>query len=159
MEKKDIKEESNTKYSGKKRIIYSRSDVNITKTKLISDMSNIPKEYYEDIYDLINKFKNGTLGTKKIKTILSGNKSDGHIELKGDGVRVILKYVNNNIYNVLGAFIKKANNDMNTYRIIISRKTPDISTEKKLATQLELSKQTEEELEKIVKEKGRKNGR
>ena len=37
--------------------------------------------------------------------------------------------------------------------------TPDISTEEKLNTHLKLSELTEKELERLVTEKGRKNGR
>lgn len=143
----------------KRRLIYSRSDTNIIKAKIISDMSNISYEYYQNIYDLLEEFKQGTLGNKKIKTIQVGNKSLGHIELKNDNVRIILKRVKDNIYNVLGVFIKKANNDMGEYRTITNRQTPDISTDAKLQRQLELSAITEEELAKIVEEKARKNGR
>lgn len=142
-----------------KRLIYSRTDINITKAKFISDMSNIPYEYYENIYDLLMKFKTGTLGNKKIKTIQVGNKNQGHIELKDDNIRIILKRVKDNIYSVLGVLIKKANNDMGNYRIITNRITPDISTEEKLIKQLELSEITEKEIYKLVQEKARKNGR
>lgn len=152
-------QEECTEYNQEKRLTYSRSEVNITKAKIISDMSNIPYEYYEEIYNLIIKFKDGILGNKKIKTIKVGSKSQGHIELKDDNARVILKRVRDNVYNVLGVLIKKANNDMEGYKIITNRITPDVSTDKLLSYQLELSKITEKEIEKLVEEKARKNGR
>lgn len=151
--------ETEEKETDKKTLIYSRTDANITKSKLISDMSDISYEYYENIYDLLMGFKDGRIGNKKIKTIQVGNKSQGHIELKDDNIRIVLKHVKDNIYNVLGVLIKKANNDMSGYRIICNRATPDISTLDKLKRQLELSEITEKELYKLVQEKGRKNGR
>ena len=122
-------------------------------------MSNISYEDYEIIFDLINKFKDGTLGNKKIKTIKVGSKSQGHIEMKDDQVRDILKRVKDNIYCVLGVLIKKADNEMEGYKTITSRETPNVSTDKLLENQLALSEKTEEELEKLIKEKARKNGR
>lgn len=145
--------------SEERRLIYSRSTQNITNAKILSDMRNFPYENYEKIEQLIFQFKEGSLGSKKIKTIHKGNKSDGHIELKDDDIRIVLRRVKENIYCVLGVFIKKANNDTNTYRIMTNRMTPDISSDEKLSMQLELSKYTEEELSKLVKEKSRKNGR
>lgn len=142
-----------------RKLIYSRSIHDITQAKIISDMGTFPYENYENIENLIIQFKDGTLGNKKIKTIKKGNKSDGHIELKNDNIRIVLRRVQDNIYCVLGVFIKKANNDSNAYRTITNRMTPDVSTDDKLYTQLELAKHTEEELKKIVKEKSRKNGR
>lgn len=142
-----------------RKLIYSCSYRDVTQAKIISDMGNFPYENYEDIENLIIQFKEGTLGNKKIKTIKKGNKSDGHIELKNDNIRIILRRVKDNIYCVLGVFIKKANNDMNTYRIMTNRMTPDINSDEKLSMQLELSKHTEAQLHELVKEKSRTNGR
>ena len=142
-----------------RRLIYSRSIHDITKAKIISDMGNFAYENYEDVENLIIQFKSGNLGNKKIKTIKKGNKSDGHIELKNDNIRVILRRVKDNVYCLLGVFIKKATNDMGMYRTMTNRMTPDISTDEKLNMQLELAKHTEEDLHKLVKEKSRTNGR
>lgn len=155
----EVEDEEPINEASKKILIYSRSEINLTKDKIISDMSDIPYEYYENIYDLLVKFKEGKIGNKKIKPIIVGNKSQGHFELKDDNIRIVLKHVKDNIYNVFGVLIKKANNDMNGYKIINSRTIPDISTEDKLKRQLELSEITEKELYRIVQEKGRRNGR
>jgi len=48
---------------------------------------------------------------------------------------------------------------MSTYRTITDRKIPDISTNEQLQIQLDLASLTEEELERLVREKSRKNGR
>ena len=145
--------------SKEKRLIYSRSNVNITKAKLISDMADIPYEYYETVYDLITKFKNGTIGIKELKTLTSHKQFRGHLELKYDQVRIIIKHVKDNIYNVLGVFAKKDDNDIPMYRVMTNRMTSDVSTDKLLSHQLELSEITEKELEELVKEKSRKGTR
>lgn len=142
--------------SKEKILIYSRSNVNATKAKLISDMSDIPYEYYETVYDLISKFKNGTIGIKELKALTSHKQFRGHLELKYDQVRIIIKHVKDNIYNVLGAFAKKDDNDIPMYRTMTNRITPDVSTDKLLSYQLELSEITEKELNQLIKEKGRK---
>jgi len=143
-----------------KRLIYTHSKSNNQKAKILSDIHHDASyEYYEEIYELIVKFKNGTLGNNKIKTIQKGNKSSGYIELKDDNIRIILRRIKDNIYCVLGLLIKKANNDMSTYRTITDRKIPDISTNEQLQIQLDLASLTEEELERLVREKSRKNGR
>lgn len=145
-----------------KRFIYSRSDVNINKTKLISDMGDIDYEYYEDIYNLLMSFKNGTIGNKQVKLIskaIYGDSGRVLIELKDFNIRIVLQYIKDDIYSVNGVFIKKANTNLPMYNKMKARNAPDVSTEEKLNYQLELAKQTEQELEDLVKNKGRKNGR
>ena len=125
-------------------------------------MSVIPYENYQEIYDLLMNFKNGNISNKMIKTIHNANKNaknDGYKELKSDDIRIIIKHLRENIYCVVGVFIKKANNEPTMCRKIMNRMIPDISTEEKLTTQLELSKMYEEELSELVEEKARTNGR
>lgn len=152
-------ETTNIDYQIEKRFIYSHSNTNIKKARLISDMDDIPYEYYDRVYDLMTRFKNGTIGTKEFKVLTSHRKFRGHLELRYDQVRIVLKHVKDNIYNVLGVFAKKANNDMTMYGRIINRMIPDVDTNNKLEIQLELAIHTEEELEKLVKEKARKGTR
>lgn len=140
-------------------LIYSYSKSNITKAKIISDLSDISYEYYDDIYDLITSFKNGTISQKEIKQLIGDKRLKGKLELKRDQIRIVFKHVKDNIYNVYGVFIKKDDNDLKTYAKLVTRIIPDISDKNKLNKQLELSKHTEELLENIIKEKGRKNGR
>lgn len=152
-------EEENIKPQEEKKLIYSRSEVNITKAKIISDMDDVPHEYYDTVNDLLTRFKNGTINKKEFKALTNNKNFKGYLELKYDQVRIVLKHVHDNVYAVLGVFAKKTNNDMNMYERIINRSIPKIDTKSKLATQLELSKITEEELEKIFKEKARKGTR
>lgn len=139
-----------------KKLIYSRSETNIHRTRLIHDLDNVPYEYYNTIYDLITRFKNGSLARSECKALKQLNK---HMELRHDQVRIILKHVKDDIYNVLGVFTKKSDNDIHMYSRIVNRTIPQIDTEEKLTMQLELSEQTEKELETIVKDKGRKGTR
>ena len=142
-----------------KILIYSRSDINIYRTRLISDMDDIPQEYYDTIYTLIESFKQGTLSKKEIKALSQSNTIKGLIELRYDQVRIALKHVRDNIYVVLGAFAKKADNDIFAYETIAKRSTPNINTEESLNFQLELSEQTEKELKELVETHGRKGTR
>lgn len=155
----DDTETKNIDYQQEKRLIYSHSNTNMNKARLISDMSDIPYEYYDRVYDLITRFKNGTIGIKEFKALTSHRKFRGHLELRYDQVRIILKHISGNIYNILGVFAKKTNNDMTMYGRIINRMIPDVDTNKKLEIQLELATRTEKELENLVKEKGRKGTR
>jgi hypothetical protein len=44
----------------------------------------------------------------------------GYIELRYDQVRIILKHIKDNIYNVYGVFAKKDDNDVNMYKTIVA---------------------------------------
>lgn len=140
-------------------LIYSHSNSNITKTRFISDMNNIAFEFYQEIYDLLSKFKDGTLSKKKMKRILNGNNKQGNLELKDDDIRIIIKRIKGNVYAIQGVFIKKDNNDMSMYRKVINRPLPEINNDSDLAKYLEISKVVHQEIEKLVQEKARKNGR
>ena len=52
-----------------KLLIYSTSKVNPLNAKIISDLKDIPEEYYENIINLINGFKYGTLPNGSIKML------------------------------------------------------------------------------------------
>lgn len=146
-------------YQNKKRLIYTHSVTNITKARIIADMHDLSDQYYHDTYDLITRFKNGTLTANECKMLHNHKKLCGHIELRDDQIRIIIKHIRDDIYCVLGVFAKKSDNDTRKYGTIINRGTPDITTEEKINMQLELANKTEEELEKLVKEKGRKGSR
>jgi len=142
-----------------KRLIYSHTETNILKSRLITDMGNIPKEYYEDIYDLLDRFKKGELTNTEVKILKNHGETCRHTELKHDSIRIILKHAKDDIYIVTGVFLKKATNDEHTYKRIKGRALPSIDTDEKITMYLDLAKQVEEELYALVKEKGRKNHR
>lgn len=142
-----------------KILIYAHSGVNINKVKLISDMSNIPNEYYDTVYDLINRFKIGTLQPSEFKYLRNHKGFSGVFELRYDQVRIVLKHAKDNIYGILGVFAKKSDNDILMYRLMTSRIMPDISNDRLLSYELELSKNIESELALLVQQKGRKGTR
>lgn len=81
------------------------------------------------------------------------------MELKYDQVRIVFKHIKNNIYNVVGVFAKKANNDMTMYQTMANRMIPDVTTEEKLNKQLELGEITLKQLTDLVEVKRRKGTR
>jgi hypothetical protein len=141
------------------QLIYAHSEVNVSKSRLIADMSDIPYEYYSTVYDLLDGFKNGKLSKKEIKTLSNSRKIKGHIELRYDQVRIILKHVKDNIYCVLGVFVKKSDNDRSSYKSIAERNLPNIKTEQDIESQLALSEYVEKELKNLVNTESRKGTR
>ena len=137
-------------------LVYAHSSINYTKSKLILDMKDIPYEYYDRVYQLINDFKNNELSHKQIKKLTAAN---NFLEIKDDQVRIVFKHISDNIYAIMGVFAKKANNDMMMFKTLINRIVPDISDDKKYQIELGLAEKTEKELEELVQEKGRKGTR
>lgn len=150
-EKKELKET--------KRLIYSTSLANPTKAKIIGDVDYIPKEYYSRVYELITNFISGTSAPGEIKPLNNNRRTKGMFELKDDQVRIVFKHIKNNIYNIMGVFVKKANNDMTMYQTMANRMIPDVSTEEKLAKQLEIGELTNKQLKELLLTKGRKGTR
>ena len=142
-----------------KRFIYSASPSNPTNAKIIKDIDDVPKEYYDTVLDLINKFKDGTIAKKEYKKLTKNKRLIRFSELKRDQVRIVLKHIKDNIYNIMGVFVKKNDNDNTMYQTMANRIIPDTSTEDKLNNQLELAIYTEDKLADLVKEKGRKGTR
>lgn len=141
-----------------RRLIYATSPTNIKKARLISDMDDIPKEYYEKIGELLVDFKSRKRDKKIIK-YLDDKSGKTNQELKDDQVRIIIKRIKDDIYVVTGAFVKKDNNDRKTYAKFKNRIIPKIDTETQMQIYLELAKQVEIELENKIKEEGRKGTR
>lgn len=155
----EINDEEEQEIGEEKILVYSTSPANPTKAKMISDMSDVPHEYYDTVLDLILKFKDGTISKTEVKHLTNNKKLVRYMELKRDQVRIVFKHVKENIYNVNGVFVKKADNDNTMYQVMASRSIQDISTEDKLNRAIALGKHTEEELSHYVKEKGRKGTR
>ena len=152
-------EEIQDELQGEKKLIFSTSLVNPTKAKIIGDMDNVPYEYYDTALELINNFINGQSANGEVKHLKNNRKLIGFMELKYDQVRIVFKHIKDNIYNVVGVFAKKANNDMTMYQIMANRMIPDVSTEEKLNKQLELGEITIKQLTDLVKTKSRKGTR
>ena len=142
-----------------KKLIFSHSNVNPSNSKFMADMDDIPYEYYDTVIDLISRFKTGELQRAEIKTLKNAGFLKGVIELRYDQVRIVMKHVKDDVYNVFGVFAKKDDNDIPMYRIMANRAIPDVSNEQLLEFELELSKNVENKLSVLVKEKGRKGTR
>lgn len=152
-------EEEKEELKETKKIIYSTSLVNPTKAKIIGDMDNVPYEYYNTALELINNFINGQSANGEVKHLKKDGNSVGFMELRSDQVRIVFKHIKDNIYNIIGAFAKKTNNDTTMYQTMFSRMLPDISTEEKLSKQLEIGELTNKQLNELLLTKGRKGTR
>lgn len=122
-------------------------------------MDNVPYEYYNTALELINNFINGQSANGEVKHLKKDGNSVGFMELRSDQVRIVFKHIKDNIYNIIGAFAKKTNNDTTMYQTMFSRMLPDISTEEKLSKQLEIGELTNKQLNELLLTKGRKGTR
>ena len=145
--------------TAEKRIIFTHSNTDIAKAKIINDMDGIPYEYYDKISELINGFIYGNLTRNEIKPLNIGYKTSNYFELKNDQIRIIMKHINDNVYCVMGVFAKKSDNLRKEYRNMTSRTTPKVETEERLNLYLQLSDKVLEELDLKIKEKSRKGTR
>ncbi|MGN1379726.1 MAG: hypothetical protein ACI4XR_05000 [Bacilli bacterium] len=123
-EKDDENEKEDINNLNTKKIIYASSEVNPLNAKIISDLKNIPEEYYESILDLLINFKNNTLPKSKIKRLINNGKLSYLYEIKEFQTRIIFKRVQDDIICILGIFIKKDNNDIKEYKNIARRTIP-----------------------------------
>lgn len=122
-------------------------------------MDSVPYEYYNTVLELISNFVSGKNAKGEVKHLKNNGKLVGFMELKYDQVRIVFKHIKNNIYNVVGVFAKKANNDMTMYQTMANRMIPDVTTEEKLNKQLELGEITLKQLTNLVEVKSRKGTR
>ena len=159
-EEVDISEEALEETNKENKVlIYAHSQVQITKSRIMADMKDVPNEYYEKVSTLLNSFKDGTIEKLKIKHLERKKGSYGFTELKDDQIRIVIKQVKNNVYCVLGVFVKKSDNDHVSYTSLVNRPMPSINTPEELEAEITLAKLTEDELDKMVTEKSRKGTR
>lgn len=154
-----LTDEEEKELQDEKRLVYSTSLANPTKAKIIGDIEYVPKEYYTTILDLITRFKKGTTVRGEVKPLGNNKKLKKIMELRSDQVRIIFKHVKDNIYNIMGVFTKKDDNNIMMYQTIANRIVTDISSDIKLKRALDIAEITEKELENIVQTKGRKGTR
>lgn len=143
-----------------RKVIYAASEVNPTKAKIISDMEDVPKEYYQDVYDLIMKFKKGNLAKSECKSLTNNSsKISSCKELKDDQIRIIFRHIQDNVYAIMGVSTKKDDNDIKMYRNMSRRKPPVIKNNTDLELQLAFGEKIDEELEELVSTKARRGNR
>ena len=143
----------------KRKVIFTHPSNNPTKSRLILDMKVIPNEYYDSVLDLLNRIINGKISNKEFKSLTNNKKASGYTELRHDQIRIVTKHIKDNIYDVVGVFVKKSDNDIQQYRTMFNRLITDIDTENLELKELELSKLIMKELEDLVNEKARKSSR
>ena len=105
-------------------LYYSSNNLGVDKCFFVKDLENMREESYSTVLDLIKEFKSGN--TKNLK-YLSTNSN--FMELKEDQVRIVLKPLGNKNYSVMGAFIKKSDNDRPTYENLFKRPVAKIDPE------------------------------
>lgn len=143
-----------------KRLIFTHSNSDIAKAKIITDMDDIPYEYYDKVIDLLNGFRYGELTRNEIKPFRTTHKKmTNYFELRDDQVRIVMKHISNNIYCVMGVFTKKSDNLRKEYCNMTSRSVPNVDSEDRLNLYLQLSEKVLEELESKVNEYSRKGTR
>ena len=107
------------------KIVYATSEINPLNAKIISDLKDIPEEYYESILDLLTDFKNNTLTGNKIKRLTNNGKLKYFYEIKEYQTRIIFKRLQDDTICILGLFIKKDNNDIKKYKNMALRNVPE----------------------------------
>lgn len=76
---------------------------------IIDDISRIDIEYYDAFCGLLKSIQEGTF--KNVRRFVNNNVLSGLCEVKDFKTRIIFRRVNKDTYVVIGAFIKKTDND------------------------------------------------
>lgn len=155
----DFLEEVDDDKEEEKILIYSRSLVNPIKAYLIEDMGSMSYEDYQAVYELIQKFRDGSILVRQQKKLADNKNTSNAIELVHDQVRVVIRHVKDNIYCVMGVFAKKATNKRETYDKLRNRMIPDISNKDLFDRERELDEYNDKQLEELVVTKARKGTR
>lgn len=93
------------------------------KSYLEDDIKSLfPEDSYNAVINLLIRFKNGHLMPSQRKNLISANAlTRGYSEIRDDQIRIIYKRLKDNEYAIVGAFIKKADNNLLTYQTICER--------------------------------------
>lgn len=125
----------------------------------IDDLSNIPAEYYSELFDLYNSIIDGTF--KKVRRFNSTHKGlKGLAEVRGFQIRIIFDRIDKDTYIILKVLVKKTNTDSiymssleNRHAIYFAQKE---FIEDDLENNKEKNKSIREDFENILK--GKKKG-
>lgn len=138
-----------------RRLIYAVSPNNNLKIRLLSDMDNMPKEYYEKVEKLLNDFKYQKRDKKIIRSLKGRTNGMAFKELIDDQIVVVYKQIDEKTFIIIGVFVKKDDNDHKKYKEIKNRAIPTFDTPESLQRYLELAPRVEAELSEKVKKEGR----
>lgn len=94
-------------------LYYSLREGQAINTYFESDLKDIPNDLYDEIKDLLTRFKKGTLSQTEMK-ILTGP-ALGMNEIKKDQIRIMFKHIEKNKYVIVGIFLKKSDNLLKEY--------------------------------------------
>lgn len=87
---------------------------------LYSDLKDIPVDYYDIFYMLLESIRLGTF--KNLKVLAGDGPLAGVSEVKYDEARVVFSSINRNNYVILAMFLKKVNTDAGYRAYLINRK-------------------------------------
>lgn len=109
-----------------KQVITEKHDNNLIFLKtnygnvcVFNDLKDIPAEYYEQFYELLESICNGTF--KNFKTFTSNGQLKGMSEVKGDGTRVIFDRISNNTYVIIYMFMKRTDKNASYHASLQNR--------------------------------------
>lgn len=87
---------------------------------LYSDLKDIPVDYYDTFYGLLESICSGNF--KNLKVLTGDGPLAGVSEVKDNQARVVFNPVGKNMYIILAMFIKKVNTDAGYRAYVINRK-------------------------------------
>lgn len=85
---------------------------------ILDNISSIDVEFYDRFYELVKSIENGTF--KNVKRFVNNESLLGLSEVRDFQTRVLFKRVNKDTYVIIGAFVKKTDNDA-LYRSTVIR--------------------------------------
>lgn len=77
--------------------------------RILEDISQMKPEYYERFYGLLKSIENGTFS--KVRRFVNKDEFHGLCEVKAFQTRILFKRVDSESYAIIGALIKKTDND------------------------------------------------
>ena len=109
-------------------LYYSIKNNDKDTTYFEDDLKSISYDVYDNIKELIIKFKKNNLSNNEIKSL--NEVYHGLRELRDDQIRIIFRHLSSNKYVIIGVFIKQSDNDRTEYRKMYDRQYSDIKNYK-----------------------------
>jgi phage-related protein len=128
---------------------------------LEKDIKDFPEEYLSKVKQLLERKKYDKLSPDMDKPFNNSHKKmKEYRELRLDQIRIIYKHLFQNNYLIIGAFVKKTDNDRKMYQSMIERENSlDFSNSELFKEQLDKSLEVENRLYTMIDEKARKGSR
>lgn len=113
----------------------------------LSDIKDIPMEYYDQFYELLESICDGSF--KNFKSLVGNGGVRGLCEVKGDKTRIIFDRIIDNIYVILYIFVKKVDSSASYQAALQNRGHLYKSSYEEIKSLLETSDEYLEENRKI----------